>query len=210
MKKLIYTLALVVALAGAIASSPWAQNIVASVTYFTLGMTLVQLGQTISSIAGLTLTGSTLVDPVTSTSHVSTANFSSTGTGLASVTGLSQSLTAGGLYECDGYIHFTTAPTSSNGFKIALATSDTLTVTQMVLFVTALNNAAFVVSGTGTSIALGTAADNVLAAATDLLVEAVVNVNAAGTLQVQLAENTASGTIASNAGNARWRCGRAS
>ena len=56
-----------------------------------------------------------------------------------SITRVSQSLTASGIYVCDGYIHFTTAPTGSNGAKVALATSDTLTVNTLQLFVTSLN-----------------------------------------------------------------------
>jgi hypothetical protein len=165
----------------------------------------------VGTTAVQTLTNKTLTDQIDQEAHISTGNFSLTAsTTLTSITGLSQSLTAGGKYSCHGHVHFTTAPTTSNGLKVALATSDTLTATTLNFTVIGYNGAAFMTSGVGTATALGSTAINSLNAVTDLVLEGEINVNAAGTLQVQMAENTASGTIASTAGSARWECHRAS
>lgn len=126
---------------------------------------------------------------------------------LASITGFSQSLAASATYSCNGFMHFTTAPTVSNGVKLALATSDTLTVTTLNFTAIGLNAAAFATSGVGTATALGSTAIASSNVFTDILLQAEIVVNAAGTLQLQIAENASSGTIA---GNARWDCHRAS
>ncbi len=157
------------------------------------------------------LTNKTLTDQIDQEAHINTSTFTLTAsTTLTSIVGFAQSLTAAGKYSCNGHVHFTTAPTTSNGVKVALATSDTLTVTTLSFTVRGYNGAAFMATGTGTSTALGATAIASTTAATDLELNAVVNVNAGGTLQVQMAENVASGTIASTAGSARWECHRAS
>lgn len=157
------------------------------------------------------LTNKTLTDQIDQEAHISTGNFSLTAsTSLTSITGLSQALTAAGKYSCHGHVHFTTAPTTSNGLKVALATSDTLTVTTLNFTVMGFNGAAFMTSGVGSATALAANAIASTNAVTDLILNAEINVNVAGTLQVQMAENVASGTIASTAGNARWECHRAS
>jgi hypothetical protein len=160
-----------------------------------------------AAVTDETGTGSLMfaINPVEGSVHQ--AAFSvTTNTSLASISGLSQALTASGTYSCNGFMHFTTASTTSNGVKVALATSDTLTITTLNFTAIGFNGAAFATSGTGTATALGSTAVNSLQAYTDIILQGIIVVNAAGTLQVQIAENTSSGTIA---GNARWECHRA-
>jgi hypothetical protein len=153
-----------------------------------------------------TLTNKTLSGQIDQEAHEGSFSVT-TSTTLANITGLSQTLAASGVYSCGGHIHFTTAPTASNGFKVALATIDTLTVTTLNFTSIALNGAAFVTGGTVTQTTLGTATLALSLAATDIIFEGEIVANAAGTLQMQIAENLSSGTIA---GNARWECHRAS
>lgn len=166
--------------------------------------------ETGATIDTATLTTPTLTDQIDQEAHVSGAFTLTTNTTLAAISGFDQAMTAAGKYACHGHIHFTTAPTSSNGLKIALATSDTLTVTTLEFTAMAFNGAAFATTGVGTATALAGTAIATSAAMTDVLLNAAVVVNAGGTLQVQMAENASSGTIAATAGNAAWECHRAS
>jgi hypothetical protein len=151
-----------------------------------------------------------LPDPINQETHVNTGTCSSTGVAFSSCPGLSQSLTAAGVYSCNGHIHFTTAPTASNGAGIRLQTADTLTVNTLMFNAYAMNGftAAPVAGGTATALASTAFASTV--AMTDIYMSAAINVNAAGTLVVQFDENVQSGTIAATAGNARWNCHRVS
>jgi hypothetical protein len=158
-----------------------------------------------------TVTAGTLAPSVINQeAHVLTTGFSVTGTGLTTFVGLDQSFTAAGLYSCNGHIHFTTAPTSSNGFKVALASDGTSSITTLEFYAEARNAAtpALIVAGSAT--ALGSTAFGSTLAMTDVMLSAVINVNVAGVIHVQGAENAASGTVAATAGNARWDCLRAS
>lgn len=155
-----------------------------------------------------TLNGLNASDLIGNGAHASTAGFSSTSTALATVTGCTQALTAGATYIIEGWVHFTTAPTSSNGFKIALVNLDTLTATSFVGIAQSSN------AGTLTSTSqVSTLGANIIAATaatTDVNFCATITVNAAGTIGLQLAENTASGTIAVTAGNAWMKITRVS
>jgi hypothetical protein len=154
-----------------------------------------------------TLTGKTLTDPINQEAHVLTTGWTNSGTTPSTLVGLDQAFTAAGLYSCSGMIHFTTAPTSSNGLKIALVSDGTVTVNTLMF--NALATAVSAIVGTGTTSALGSNVFGVTAAITDVYLNAVININVAGTIHVQMAENAASGTIAATAGNARWNCHRA-
>ena len=150
----------------------------------------------------------TAIDPST---HISTATFTLTAsTTLTTVVGLDQAFTAAGLYSCDGHVHFTTAPTTSNGLKVALVGDGVVAINTLDFTVIGFNAAAFMTSGTGTATALGSTAISSLNAVTDLIVQGEINVSTGGVIHFQMGENTASGTIASTAGNARWDCHRAS
>lgn len=67
MKRLIARVGLTLVFLGLLITSPFAQQIVASVTYFTLGTTLITLGQTFTTIAGLTLTAPTFTGATSAT-----------------------------------------------------------------------------------------------------------------------------------------------
>jgi hypothetical protein len=153
-----------------------------------------------------TITTATLTDAINQEHHVGSATTVTTNTTLASITGLSQSLTAGKSYECSGWIHFTTVPTTSNGVKLALATSDTLTVTTLAFNAFAYNGVTAVVGGNTYQTVLGTATFAFSLAMTDIYLKAAIVVNAAGTLQVQIAENASSVSIVT--GPPTWSCVR--
>lgn len=156
--------------------------------------------------AGGTLPSTTFPATIIDQRTLTNGAFSTVSATLADVSGLSFSLVAAKKYVCDGFIHFTTAPTVSNGLKLALRTSDTLTVTSLAVFAVAYSGATVPASGSAT--ALGSTAIAATVAMTDVEFRAVINVNVAGTLQVQLAENVASGTVAATADNISWRCQR--
>lgn len=137
---------------------------------------------------------------------VSSSALNKTDVNFATVTGLSVSLSAGKAYACHGHLTVTAAP-AAGGIKVALNTSDTLTVTSMS--VTALNMNAAVVNARTTATALNTAVGAATATATDIDIDAGIVVNAAGTLVVQAAQNAASGTTTVGPNSTFW-CKRTS
>jgi hypothetical protein len=156
------------------------------------------------------LTNKTNTDPIETAAHVGTTGFTATAnTTLQTLAGLDQTFTAAGSYSCEGFLHFTTAPTSSNGAKIALVGDGTVSVTTLMFNAQGLTS-------TGTPAAFGTAtalAGNAFAATvamTDISFNAAIKINVGGVIHVQLAQNAASGTTASTAGMQRWECHRAS
>lgn len=198
MRRVVASAALIFCCAVGAALAQYAGPVTGSIT---VGTTTCNVGSSCTNLTGVTLT-----DPIEKAAHEGAFSVT-TNTVLASITGFSQALTAAGAYSCHGHMHFTTASTTSNGVKLALATSDTLTVTTLNFTAIGFNGAAFATSGTGTATALASTAINSLNAFTDIILEGQIVVNAAGTLQLQIAENTSSGTIA---GNASWDCHRAS
>lgn len=137
---------------------------------------------------------------------VSTSALNKTDTNFATVTGLSISLTGGKSYACKGHLTVTAAP-AGGGIKVALNTSDTLTVTSMS--VTAANYNGVTTNARSTATALNTAVGGATATATDIDIDAGIVVNAAGTLVVQAAQNAASGTTTVGPNSTFW-CKRVS
>lgn len=132
---------------------------------------------------------------------------SNTSSGFTTITNLDQTFVAAGKYSCDGHMHFTTAPTTSNGVKLQLAGDGTVSITTLNFNAIGFNGAAFATSGTGTATALGSTAIAASQAFTDIILNAEIVINVGGVIHVQFNENATSGTIA---GNARWNCLRAS
>ena len=160
-----------------------------------------------------TLTNKTLTDAINQEAHVvgqgGAGNFtSSTSTGLATIGGLDQTFTTAGYYSCSGYLHFTTAPTSSNGFKVALVTDGTSSVSALAFTATGLTSAGAVATY-GTATALGSTAIGATLAMTEVQLQASIKINVGGVIHVQANEIATSGSIAVNDGNGRWDCHRA-
>ena len=164
-----------------------------------------------------TLVGTTAIQPLSNKTldAVTTINqqaheasfTSSTSTSFTTISGLDQTFTSGGVYSCNGHMHFTTAPTTSNGVKLQLASDGTSSITTLNFNAIGFNSAAFATSGTGTATALGSTAISSQNAFTDIILNGEIVVNAGGVIHVQFNEVATSGTIA---GNARWDCHRAS
>lgn len=148
--------------------------------------------------------GSTVT--TTAESHVQTTDVSSSdSTTPIEFADFAQTLLAGGKYSCQGFIHFTTAPTTSNGAKISLTGTGGLSMTTISVTSVPYNGSALA-GAVGTVTSLGSAFFNQKVAVTDIFVSAALRVNAGGVLHMNLFENTTSGTITSTAGNARWDC----
>lgn len=134
-----------------------------------------------------------------------------TSTTLQTVSFVQFVLTSSKRYVCEGYIHFTTAPTGSNGLKIALVSSGGLTATDMIFTAWAQNGftTAPVAGGSVSSFTANVAqAFGSTVAMTDVFMKAIISTNVGGNLDLQIAENASSGTIAATANNVYWHCDR--
>lgn len=120
-------------------------------------------------------------------------------TTLAAITGLSLSLTAAKTYTCHGYLPIS-AP-STGGAKVALATSDTLTVTSVSF---AFGNILGTTNAVTTSFATGIGASG--AVTTAFVLDATIVVNAGGTLIVEGAQNASNGTATKFLANGYFNC----
>jgi hypothetical protein len=157
-----------------------------------------------------TLTNKTLTSPTITTPAISTGTLTdcinagfkrsstqldkTSNTTLEAIAGLSISLTAGGTYKVRAFLPCTSG--ASGGVKVALATTDTLTLTSSDLTGFVFNTAASPVivhttAGLGTSLAASTQI------ALAVQIEGTLIVNAAGTLVVQGAQNASNGTTTS-------------
>lgn len=108
---------------------------------------------------------------------------------LGTITGLSATLEAGETYVVKLALPCTAG--ASGGIKVALATSDTLTLTSSNIGAKVMTASALAVASTtsGLDTAVGATSAAVL-----VEVNAVLVVNAAGTLIVQAAQNASNGT----------------
>lgn len=128
-----------------------------------------------------------LTDPITNMGVVSTSTLTkNTDTTFAVIPGMTVSLAAGKTYIF--WAHLTiTAANASGGIKVTMATPDTLTATSTSF--TAVNYNGTTTNAQSTATALGSAVGGATAVATDVYIEGAIVVNAAGTLQVQAAQN---------------------
>lgn len=140
---------------------------------------------TVGTVAQSDLTGNlTVISTSVLTKNADTA--------FALVPGLTVSLAAGATYVLSGHLTIT-ASNAAAGIKVTLATPDTLTLTSGTF--SGMNFNGTTTNANSTATALGSAVAAATAAVTDVYIEGSLVVNAAGTLQVQAAQN------ASNASN---------
>jgi hypothetical protein len=134
-----------------------------------------------------------------------TVPFSKTSdTALANVTGLGHILAAGGRYSCRGHLSVTNG--SSGGIKVTLGASAGMTVSNFSQTVRVFNGTT--VQANGTNTALGTAAIAITALATDVFIDAGVEVNASGNITVQVAQNVSDATPLTILRDSTFQCWR--
>lgn len=147
-----------------------------------------------ASAISCSATGSQLSDQIYDHDVVSTAQLDKTNnTTLATVTGLSLSLVAGKTYYIEGWLSVTAG--ASGGLKAALVASGGLTATSCRIGAVAFNGATIVANTTVTSLGSNIVANT--AVITDVYVKGSIVVNAAGTINVQAAQNASNGTTTS-------------
>lgn len=163
------------------------------------------------TMAGVTITNgsatsTTLTDTINQEFTVSTADVSFTSnTTLATITGLSIALTASKTYSCGGHLTVT-ASGASGGIKVQLVASGGLTATSASF--TAENDNGTTTNARSTVTALGSSVGNATAAVTDVYLDGAIVVNAAGTINVQAAQNASDGTTLTVGKNSTFRCVR--
>lgn len=157
------------------------------------------------SATGGTLTNTTLGDTINQSFHVSSATLSKTSdTTLAVVPGLTQTLTAGKTYSCHG--HLTGTSGASGGLKVSLVGTGGLTATQAT-FTGFTWNGTTVVSNT-TASALGANIVGNTAVYSDVWIDGSIVVNAAGTINVEAAQNTSNTTATTVLQGSTFSCVR--
>lgn len=128
----------------------------------------------------------TLTNAINSGAKVCTAQVDRTSsTTLTTVTGCSVALLAAGKYIFEA--HITGTATANGGAKAAIAGDGTLSATSFSCTGTNFNGTT--TNATSTTTTLGTAVGASTAVLTDLYLEGAIVVNAAGTLNLQIAQN---------------------
>jgi hypothetical protein len=126
-----------------------------------------------------------------------TAQFDKTNTTLADITGLSGSLSASGVYKFKALLH--ARPDSTGGFKVAIG--GTCTATSIIYQTIVVDNATKSIINADPYTALAGTSTGSGTTAALVTIEGTIVVNAAGTLTVQFAQNSASGTSSVIAGS---------
>lgn len=149
---------------------------------------------TLTSLTAVTIYHISSVPILGSTPVYNTAQFDkTTDTTLAAVTGLALPLAAAGTYVVSVVLPVTSG--ASGGVKVALNTADTLTLTSSNITSKIFNTAVSpVVLNTASGLNTGQGATQI---AVQVLIDAVLVVNAAGTLNVMFAQNASNGTTSS-------------
>lgn len=144
-----------------------------------------------ATVVGLQLDGTNQHPSYPASEKCTTANFDSTSTTLAAVTGLTVNATAAKRYRFWAVL-FVTAD-ATGGHKYAVA--GTATATAVVYQVNSINNAtnAFRINSRQTALG-GAGVGEAVGTAYFTRIDGFITVNAAGTLLVQFAQNTATGT----------------
>jgi hypothetical protein len=149
--------------------------------------------------------GATLTDTINQEFHRASATLTATSnTTLATVTGLTQALTAGKTYVCSG--HLSTSSGSSGGFKLALVATGGLTATSASFTGFAWNAITAVAQTTVTALGSNIVANT--AVVTDVYINGAIVVNVAGTINVQAAQNVSNGTATTVLLNSTFACVR--
>lgn len=162
-----------------------------------------------SQLAGaltVTAAGSNLADHIHDHVLVSTAQLDKTSnTTLATITGLSVALVAGKTYFIKGWLSTTAG--ASGGIKVALVASGGLTATSCRFQAYAWNGTTAVANTTVTALGSNIVANT--AVITDVYIEGSIVVNAAGTINLQAAQNASNGTTTSVFAGSTLECTRA-
>lgn len=149
----------------------------------TAGTDFVSVSTSITALGS----GATLTDVINNGFKRVTAEVDRTSsTVLTAITGLSISLTAAGVYAVHGYIPGTSGATG--GVRLALGSIDTLTATSFSGSCRIMNGTTIVADGTTTT--FGNTMATIAAVYTYGVFDAVIVVNAAGTLVAQIGQNT--------------------
>jgi len=144
--------------------------------------------EAISTVANSLSSGGTLTDVINTDCKASTALTKTSDATLATVPGLSVALTAGGTYAFRATIPCTSD--GAGGVKVAMVASGGLTATSINYSARFLTAAAVAVANaTALAGALGDTAAVIL-----VEIDGVIVVNAAGTLNVQFAQNVSDAT----------------
>lgn len=112
-------------------------------------------------------------------------------TTLSTLTGLSIALIAGKTYVCHGHVTVTSSA-AAGGIQVALVATASLTATSATFNATNWNGTTLNAKTTATT--LGTAIGSSANAVTDVDIVGSIVVNAAGTINLQAAQNTSNGT----------------
>lgn len=126
-------------------------------------------------------------------------------TTLANVPGLSVNVIAGATYVFRAYLPVTVNATP--GIKVAIGGTSTWTSVNETSYAYTASAIATTTNSTATS---GTVLTNAAAAYTNIIIEGTVKINAAGTLTVQMAQNTSNATATSVLVNASFTVTRVS
>ena len=152
-----------------------------------------------------TLTNKTATDEINQEFEVSTAPISYTSNvTLATVTGLSQALTAGKTYNCHGHLTVT-GSLAAGGIRVATVGTGSLTATSSSFVF--MNYNGTTLNAVTTETTLGTAAATTLAV-TDIFIDGAIVVNVGGTINVQAAQSVSSTTPTTVGQNSTFSCVR--
>lgn len=147
-----------------------------------------------ASTATASANGSNLLDQIRPNYVICTAQLDkATNTTLATATGLSIALVAGKTYFIKGWLSTTSG--ASGGLKIALIASGGLTATSARFQAFAWNGTTAVANTTVTALASNIVANTAII--TDVYIEGSIVVNAAGTVNVQMAQNASDAATSS-------------
>lgn len=143
-----------------------------------------------SALIDLILQNASPISQPAQPDRVTSADFNTTSATLADIPGLTYKLVAGATYKFKAVLNAT--PDVTGGQKYAMA--GTATATNVVYQITTIDNVADAVAIASRQTALASSAGQAGSTSSFTVIEGTIIVNAAGTLTVQFAQNTASGT----------------
>jgi len=161
-----------------------------------------------AEIAPAVASGATLPDTLNQEFHVSTAQLGAASTTtLGVVTGLSQALTAGKTYLCEAHLSVSTG-SSSAGAKAGLVATNSLSATSISYTALVYSGTTLSANTTATALAATSGGIGATASVTDIFITGAIVVNAAGTINVEGAQNVSSSTGTNFLINSTFSCVR--
>jgi hypothetical protein len=152
--------------------------------------------------------GFTLTDTINSEFHASTSQLTATSTTtLGVVTGLSQALTAGKTYVCNGHLAVSTG-SASFGAKAGLVATASLSATSISYSVNVYSGTTLSTNTTATALAATSGGIGSTSTVTDIYVTGAIVVNVAGTINLEAAQNVSGSTATSFLINSTFSCVR--